>query len=1135
MSGIPFPRGTGLVTRCATELRMKSAPSFRATATTSRDGDPTKTLDTVAGVERAIAQFTKLLCDGRSFSTDSIVIELAAPNVPNLTVINLPGIVRTSTAAQTKDVMTQVDKLLRRYMKKTSTIMLVVVPSNQDIATVGGLELATEYDPEGVRTMGVLTKPDLISAGAERNAVAVLRNETKPLRLGYVMVKNRTQADIDGGKTLAEAHDAERAYFASHAHFGRLARRHFTVTQLKEQLSALLAARIRTELPRIRAQIDEQLARARADLARLGPGFDLATPAHKAAALAELLAAQINDVVFADGSEYDGGGDDAGDDDDDNDGDGEGDSSDDSDGGSGSGGRSSACIYTRVHAAFMAFQRLIFTRPPDDEATVRRISAQQKRFQGEELPGFPSFSFFRQKTEETVAEWHAPAQELVQRVHDVLAARSTAIAAAQLPQLPALREQVVRASAESAEESMQRAYERVRIAWEDECSQPLTVNDDFMKGISAKRVEHFKSTLPEGHIALSNGGKAVDAARLAEWAEQLMTLGTRDSDTRAARDMLDLLVTYWDIAARRYTDCVCRALQCEMLETFGARLSARLAALRADAAAVERLLAEEPLVHHQRSALQACPYAEDAPAAVRKVLTAKIKGQSLAVDQIVKAFESWQFQRKAGLRQPLVLALTGQTGVGKTETAWQVAEALLTKRQHGVPTGMLRFSGQEFEVVRVLAEALRAKRQHGVPKGMLRFCGQDFADVNNVARYHDQIRRQLADVLVPCAGHAVVLFDELQKVAPGTLDVLVPALENRPMLTLPRGRSYISVDCSNLVVLLVSDIGAAAVRGAILPYARREDVPPSAIMPAVQRALDRQWKHLSFGKVVDWVIPYLPMRRQEVYEVLLLKWRELESQLLELRMAAALLVTEALTWELTGRAYVAYGQFTYRAPQLSAGGPQGAAAGQLQGTPVGESPPRMTHVFSVYGARVESSGAGPIEYLRGLFMRIDASGRSQDVIHVQLVDLMRFRPVEVALELAAVELTYASMCVAQDVIHAQLVDLGPERVAELHWCPQGYAAGLSREQLNSHVAVQLGHSCSMTAPSIFACACVVTNVTHHVRVSSPFARNHKMASDLLTVNPYMVVFSALKRVGRQVPCDARHTQRRGAQFDARIS
>eukprot|EP00611_Tribonema_gayanum_P029080 TRINITY_DN7680_c0_g2_i7.p1 TRINITY_DN7680_c0_g2~~TRINITY_DN7680_c0_g2_i7.p1 ORF type:complete len:599 (+),score=251.38 TRINITY_DN7680_c0_g2_i7:1695-3491(+) len=385
---------------------------------------------------------------------------------------------------------------------------------------------------------------------------------------------------------------------------------------------------------------------------------------------------------------------------------------------------------------------------------------------------------------------------------------------------------------------------------------------------------------------------------------------------------------------------------------------------------------------------EACPYAEDAPAAVRKVLTAKIKGQSLAVDQIVKAFESWQFQRKAGLRQPLVLALTGQTGVGKTETAWQVAEALLTKRQHGVPKGMLRFSGQ------------------------------DFADANNVARYHEQIRRQLADVLVPCAGHAVVLFDELQKVAPGTLDVLVPALENRPMLTLPRGRSFISVDCSNLVVLLVSDIGAAAVRGAILPYARREDVLPSAIMPAVQRALDRQWKHLSFGKVVDWVIPYLPMRRQEVYEVLLLKWHELEAQLLELRMAAALLVTEALTWELTGRAYVAYGQFTYRAPQQSAGGPQGATAGQLQGTPVGESPPRMTHVFSVYGARVESSGAGPIEYLRGLFMRIDVSGRSQDVIH------------------------------------AQLVDLGPERVAELHWCPQGYAAGLSREQLNSHVAVQ---------------------------------------------------------------------------------
>jgi DNA polymerase III delta prime subunit len=59
-----------------------------------------------------------------------------------------------------------------------------------------------------------------------------------------------------------------------------------------------------------------------------------------------------------------------------------------------------------------------------------------------------------------------------------------------------------------------------------------------------------------------------------------------------------------------------------------------------------------------------------------------------------------RFARDAGRSEPLVLALTGQTGVGKTETAWVLAEALLTKRTnyaggtHLIPKGLVVFRGE---------------------------------------------------------------------------------------------------------------------------------------------------------------------------------------------------------------------------------------------------------------------------------------------------------------------------------------------------------------------------------------------------------------------------------------------------------
>lgn len=67
------------------------------------------------------------------------------------------------------------------------------------------LERAEGVDPTGERTIGVLTKTDLIGPGAEDEVIEVVHNRRKPLALGYTMMKNRSQKDIKDGISTAKA------------------------------------------------------------------------------------------------------------------------------------------------------------------------------------------------------------------------------------------------------------------------------------------------------------------------------------------------------------------------------------------------------------------------------------------------------------------------------------------------------------------------------------------------------------------------------------------------------------------------------------------------------------------------------------------------------------------------------------------------------------------------------------------------------------------------------------------------------------------------------------------------------------------------------------------------------------------
>lgn len=105
-------------------------------------------------------------------------------------------------------------------------MILSVSPANVDLANSESLKLARSVDPQGRRTIGVLTKLDLMDAGT--NALDILTGRVYPLKLGFIGVVNRSQADINAEKSMGDALDSESEFFKGHPSYRNIAHKNGT-------------------------------------------------------------------------------------------------------------------------------------------------------------------------------------------------------------------------------------------------------------------------------------------------------------------------------------------------------------------------------------------------------------------------------------------------------------------------------------------------------------------------------------------------------------------------------------------------------------------------------------------------------------------------------------------------------------------------------------------------------------------------------------------------------------------------------------------------------------------------------------------------------------------------------------------
>uniref|UniRef100_A0A672IA93 Dynamin-2 n=1 Tax=Salarias fasciatus TaxID=181472 RepID=A0A672IA93_SALFA len=248
-----LPRGSGIVTRRPLILQLVNNKAEYAEFLHCKGKKFVDFEEVRAEIE---AETDRITGSNKGISPIPINLRVYSPHVLNLTLIDLPGMTKVAVGDQPVDIEHQIRDMLLQFITKESCLILAVTPANTDLANSDALKIAKEVDPQGLRTIGVITKLDLMDEGTD--AKDILENKLLPLRRGYIGVVNRSQKDIDGKKDIRAALAAERKFFLSHPAYRHIAERMGT-PHLQKTLNQQLTNHIRDTLPGLRSKLQSQL------------------------------------------------------------------------------------------------------------------------------------------------------------------------------------------------------------------------------------------------------------------------------------------------------------------------------------------------------------------------------------------------------------------------------------------------------------------------------------------------------------------------------------------------------------------------------------------------------------------------------------------------------------------------------------------------------------------------------------------------------------------------------------------------------------------------------------------------------------------------------------------------------------
>ncbi|KAF9483003.1 hypothetical protein BDN70DRAFT_800459 [Pholiota conissans] len=268
-----LPRGQGIVTRRPLVLQLINTPEPTESSPNSyREWGQFLHIDKkfteFSEIRKEIEQETfRVAGQNKGVSKLPISLRIYSPDVLDLTLVDLPGLTKIPVGDQPSDIERQIRNLVLDYISKPNSVILAVSPANVDLANSESLKLARSVDSQGRRTIGVLTKLDLMDAGT--NALDILTGRVYPLKLGFIGIVNRSQQDINSEKSMADALDSETEFFRNHPAYRNIAHKNGT-KYLAKTLNQVLINHIRDKLPDMKARLNTLMGQAQQELNSFG-------------------------------------------------------------------------------------------------------------------------------------------------------------------------------------------------------------------------------------------------------------------------------------------------------------------------------------------------------------------------------------------------------------------------------------------------------------------------------------------------------------------------------------------------------------------------------------------------------------------------------------------------------------------------------------------------------------------------------------------------------------------------------------------------------------------------------------------------------------------------------------------------
>lgn len=269
-----LPRGAGICTRRPLVLQLIHTDGAKNSQEWGEFlHDPGNKYTDFLKIMKEIDDETDRVCGTNKGVKDiPINLKIYSPNVLNLTLVDLPGLTKIAVEDQPADIAEQIEKMVFSYITPPNAIILAITPANTDLANSDSLIAARKVDPDGNRTIGVLTKLDIMDAGT--NARDIILNKVYPLKLGYIPVVNRSQDAINKRLSMKDSNAAEKKFFITHDAYRDIASNCGTQF-LSTTLNQLLMRHIKNQLPTLYQQINELLNQKKEELTKYGTSLGL--------------------------------------------------------------------------------------------------------------------------------------------------------------------------------------------------------------------------------------------------------------------------------------------------------------------------------------------------------------------------------------------------------------------------------------------------------------------------------------------------------------------------------------------------------------------------------------------------------------------------------------------------------------------------------------------------------------------------------------------------------------------------------------------------------------------------------------------------------------------------------------------